>query len=224
VDRRSYGQYCSLARALDAIGERWTLLVVRDLLLGPKRFTDLLEGLPGIGRNLLAARLRHLEAEGVVTRRYLPPPAASHVYELTADGVELGLALAPLARWGAQRLGARRPDELFRPVWIAMAMSASADLQAALGVRETYQLEVDGDVFHVRVDDGRVEPRSHPAEHPDVIIRMDTDTLVAILSRTLSPLEALTSGRLTIEGPLDAFRRCVEIFTTPAPPPVASPR
>src|SRR3954453_11339680 len=115
MDGRRYGQYCSLAYALDVVGERWTLLIVRDLLLGPKRFTDLLDGLPGIGRNLLAARLRHLEAEGVVRRSVLPPPAASRVYELTEDGIELGLALAPLSRWGAKRMGMRRDDELFRP-------------------------------------------------------------------------------------------------------------
>ena len=213
VDRRSYGQYCSLARALDAVGERWTLLVVRDLLLGPKRFTDLLDGLPGIGRNLLSARLRHLEAEGVVRRSVLPPPAASRVYELTEDGVELGLALAPLSRWGARRLGRRRREELFRPVWIAMAMSAAADMEAARGVRETYQLEVDGDVFHVRVDDGRVQPFARPAEHPDVVIRMDTDALVDILSGEQSPLDVLSAGRMAIEGPMDAFQRCVRIFT-----------
>src|ERR687888_24922 len=106
--RRSYGQYCTLARALDVIGERWTLLVVRDLVLGPKRFTDLLEGLPGIGRNLLAARLRHLEAEGIVRRTTLPPPAASRVYELTEEGYDLMLATTPLAAWGARRLGRRR--------------------------------------------------------------------------------------------------------------------
>src|SRR5438874_2834358 len=120
MDGRSYGQYCSLAHALDVVGERWTLLVVRDLLLGPKRFTDLLAGLPGIGRNLLAARLRRLEDEGVVRRRTLPAPAGSRVYELTEDGVELGLALAPLARWGAQRTGVRTQDDEVRRGWVAL--------------------------------------------------------------------------------------------------------
>src|SRR3954447_18056755 len=218
MDGCRYGQYCSLAYALDIVGERWTLLVVRDLLLGPKRFTDLLEGLPGIGRNLLTARLRSLEAEGLVHRAELPPPAASKVYALTQDGIELGLALAPLARWGAQRMGTRGEGEHFRPVWIAMAMSASADLEAARGVHEIYQLEVDGDVFHVRVDDGRVVPHAQPAADPTVVIRMATDTLVDILGRTVSPSDALTAGRLTIEGPLESFSRCVTIFMG-APPP-----
>jgi DNA-binding HxlR family transcriptional regulator/putative sterol carrier protein len=212
MDGRRYGQYCSLAYALDVVGERWTLLVVRDLLLGPQRFTDLLDGLPGIGRNLLTARLRSLEAEGLVCRSELPPPAASKVYALTQDGLELGLALAPLARWGAQRMGTRRDDDDFRPVWIAMAMSASADLEAARGVHETYQLEVDNDVFHVRVDNGRVVPHAQPAGDPTVVIRMATDTLVEILGRTISPADALTAGRLTVDGPLESFSRCVAIF------------
>src|SRR4051812_7250861 len=115
MERRTYGQYCALARALDLVGGRGTLLVVRDLIMGPKRFTDLLEGLPGIGRNLLVARLRHLEAEGIVRRATLAPPAASRVYELTDEGRDLAVALGPLTRWGARRLGQQREGELFRP-------------------------------------------------------------------------------------------------------------
>jgi putative sterol carrier protein len=94
-----------------------------------------------------------------------------------------------------------------------MAMSASADLEAARGVREIYQLEVDDDVFHVRVDDGRVEPFARPAERPDVVIRMDTEALVDILSGERSPLDVLGAGRMQIEGPMEAFQRCVTIFT-----------
>src|SRR5205807_10513448 len=123
MNRRSYGQYCSLARALDIVGERWTLLIVRDLQLAPKRFTDLLDGLPGIGRNLLTARLRYLEHEGLIRRRQPSSYPRSVIYELTDDGQELAFALAPLARWGARRLGARDPDELFRPAWTVTAMA-----------------------------------------------------------------------------------------------------
>jgi DNA-binding HxlR family transcriptional regulator len=213
MDARSYGQYCSLARALDVVGERWTLLIVRDLILGPRRFTDLLEGLPGIGRNLLARRLRRLEDEGLVARDVLPPPAASRVYRLTDDGMELAFALGALSRWGARRLGARQPDELFRPPWIAMAMAAAADVEAARDVRETYEVEVDGESFHVRVDDGRVQPHAGPASDPDVTIRMDTQTLVDILGDAITPPEALLARRLTIEGSPDAFQRCLLIFT-----------
>lgn len=212
MDRRSYGQYCALARALDVAGERWTLLVVRDLLLGPKRFTDLLGGLPGIGRNLLTARLRHLEAEGVVRRRTLPPPAASRVYELTDDGRQLGLALGPLTAWGARRLGRRRPDEFFRPSSVVLAMAAFADRGAARGVHETYQFEVDDEAFHLRVDDGRIVPREGSAEHPDLVVRMDSDTFAGLISGGLSSGEALARGRVVMDGPAEAAGNCIAIF------------
>src|SRR5581483_10847231 len=102
--RRSYNQYCGVARALDVVGERWTLLIVRDLLLGPRRYKDLLEGLPGIGTNLLADRLRELEKRGIVKRSVLPPPAGSAVYELTELGTDLGPAVLALGAWGARLL------------------------------------------------------------------------------------------------------------------------
>src|SRR3954465_14659960 len=100
MSKRSYNQHCAMARALDALGERWTLLVIRELLPGPKRYKDLLEGLPGIGTNLLAARLRDLEAAGAIQRRMLPPPAGAVVYELTDSGRELESVVLDLARWG----------------------------------------------------------------------------------------------------------------------------
>jgi DNA-binding HxlR family transcriptional regulator len=212
VAERTYGQYCALARALDLVGDRWTLLIVRELVFGPQRFTDLLAGLPGIGRNLLAARLRDLEREGVIARRTLPPPAASRVYELTEDGRELGLTLGPLTRWGAKRLGERRPDEFFRPSWIAWAMANSADREAARGVRETYQYDVDDDPFYVRVDDGAIEPHAGRAQHADLVVTLGTDTLADILARTLSPFDALHSGRLKIAGPRRTFERSLAIL------------
>src|SRR5919202_4903626 len=102
----SYRQYCAVARGLDLVGERWTLLIVRDLLTGPKRYTDLLAGLPGIGTNLLATRLRELEQHGLVARRVLPPPAGSTVYELTDVGQTLEPVVLALGRWGRRLLGA----------------------------------------------------------------------------------------------------------------------
>lgn len=212
MNRRSYGQYCSLARALDIVGERWTLLIVRDLLLGPKRFSDLLGGLPGIGRNLLTSRLRHLEREGLVTRQRSSSYPRTVAYELTEDGQELALALAPLARWGARRLGALDPDELFRATWTVTAMANAADLDAARGIREAYQIDVDGEVFHVQVDDGRVQPRLGPAEDAAVVIHMDADTNARVVSGAISPLAAAAQGRLRIEGSSEAFQRCLRIF------------
>ena len=210
--RRSYGEYCALARALDLVGERWTLLVVRELILGPKRFTDIAEGLDGAARNLVSDRLRLLESEGVVRRRELPPPAASRVYELTDDAAELVEAMGALTRWGARRLGARRRGEAFRPGWMAMAMAAGADREAARGVRETYQFDVDDEPFVVRIDDGEIRPRTGRAEGPDLVVTMTADTLAALVGDTISPPAALADGLITLDGPREAFVRCVTIL------------
>src|ERR671933_398548 len=111
---RRYQQYCALARTLDVVGDRWTLLIVRELAPGPRRFVDLLDGLPGVSRNLLTGRLRALEGAGIVARRELPPPAARQVYELTDDGLDLADAVRPIIAWGARRLGERMPTDTFR--------------------------------------------------------------------------------------------------------------
>src|SRR5919198_3255075 len=115
MQKRSYDQWCAVARSLDVVGERWTLLIVRDLLIGPKRYSDLLAGLPGIGTNLLAQRLRELEARGLVERSTLPPPAATNVYRLTATGAALEPVVHALGRWGFQFLGLPRPSDAMLP-------------------------------------------------------------------------------------------------------------
>src|ERR671915_1744585 len=131
-----YQQFCALARALDVAGDRWTLLIVRELAPGPRRFTDLVEGLPGISRKVLTERLRQLERDGVIARGELPPPAARQVYALTDDGRDLAEAMAGLIAWGARRLGDRKPTESFRARWAAAGMAALADREAAKGVSE----------------------------------------------------------------------------------------
>ena len=131
-EKRSYGQYCTVARALDVVGERWTLLLVRELSTGPKRFKDLLEGLPGIATNLLAARLKTLEGEGIVRRATLPPPAGSNVYELTELGGSLEPVIVALSRWGARLLDAPREEEDLRAGWAAVAMRSAIGRRVAL--------------------------------------------------------------------------------------------
>src|SRR5687768_4620619 len=133
----AYEQYCALARALDVVGNRWTLLIIRELRPGPRRFTDLLDGLQGISRKLLTERLRDLERDGVIARRELPPPAPRQLYELTEEGGDLATAMAPLAAWGANRLGERQSKEIFRARWVSVAMVGLADREAAKGVSET---------------------------------------------------------------------------------------
>jgi DNA-binding HxlR family transcriptional regulator/putative sterol carrier protein len=220
VSRRSYRQYCAMARALDVLGERWTLLIVRELLTGPKRFKDLLEGLPGIGTNLLAGRLKELEGEGLLRRTTLPPPAGSAVYELTGRGRDLEPVLMGLARWGVDLLGEPRPGEAFKPAWAVQAMKATFRPEVARWVRETYEFRVGEDVFHVRVDDGVSEPEYGPAWEPDLILRTDPDTFLALVSGRTEASDAIEAGRLDIEGDAEALARVGEIFglSTGLPP------
>ena len=208
-----YQQYCGAARALDVIGDRWTLLIVRELRFGPRRFTDLLDGLPGISRPLLIQRLRELEHDGVVVRNELPPPAARQVYELTDDGRDLGEAMLPLVAWGVRRLGSRKPGESFRPQWAALAMAAFADRDAAKGVTEIYEYRVEGLVFHFTVDDGSIQLHDGPAHDPAVILTTDEETWADIASGKITGSSAAAAGALELAGDPQAAARLREIFS-----------
>ena len=207
-----YHQYCALARALEVVDGRWTLLIVRELAPGPRRFTDLLDGLPGISRKLLTDRLRDLEGDGVIARRDLPPPAARQVYELTADGRDLARAMTPLIRWGAARLGELEPGDAFDARWAAVAMVSLADRNAAAGVHETYQYEVGGTAFHFVVDDGEVELRDGDAADPAVVVSADERTFAQIAAGELAASAALARGALTLQGTQRAARRLARIL------------
>ena len=198
--KRSYDQYCTVARALDVVGERWTLLVVRELSTGPKRFKDLLDGLPGIGTNLLTARLKALEGEGIVRRGTLPPPAGSNVYELTELGRSLEPVIVALSRWGSKLLDVPREEDDLRPGWAAVAIRSAVESEAASGPPRVYEFHIDGEAFHLRVGDGEVETRQGAAQDPDLIIRGETDAFLAVASGRLSPSEAAESGALRVEG------------------------
>lgn len=212
MPKRSYDQYCAVARALDLVGERWTILVVRELLLGPKRYTDLLVGLPGIGPNVLADRLRSMQEAGLVRRRELPPPAASTVYELTPLGSGLRPAVVELMKWGFQFMGVRRRQDRFRPGWLLGAMHAMFRPEAARGVHDTYEFRIDGEAFHIQVDDGEIEVRQGSADDPDFVLTTDLTTFMAIGSRMLEPTEAAATGRAHVTGDLEAGRRSIEIL------------
>lgn len=202
MSRRSYGQYCALAKTLDLVGERWTLLIIRDLMLGPRRYSDLLDGLPGIGTSLLAARLKHLEDEGVVSRRELPPPAASTVYELTRSGGELAEALLPIAVWGVRhRLGAVGRDEYFRVAWPLMAIRELAEGAVPPDLAATYEFRVEGSTAQLRAEGGRLEVRDGPGfGEPDLVVEMGAETFVELGTGRLEPGDALAGGRVQIEG------------------------
>jgi len=216
VPGRSYNQYCALARALDVVGERWTLLLVRELLLGPKRYKHLLAGLPGIGTNLLADRLRRLEHAGIVRRSILPPPAGSPVYELTDLGRGLEAAVFALGRWGAYFLQPRKESDAADPGWFFVSIRATFRPEAAAELRESYEFRIDGSPFYARVERGRAETSQGHADDPDVVVTTDLENFIALLSRQLSPGEAVARGRARLEGDEAALERFVEIFAWPS--------
>ena len=207
VTSRSYDQFCGVARALDLVGERWALLIVRDLVLGPKRFTDLRRGLPGIGTNVLAARLKELERAGVVQRRLLPPPAASSVYELTEYGRDVEGPLLALGRWGAKSLGAREPWQALRSEWLAVALKAFFRPEATAGLRATVALRFDDAAFRARIDDGSLAIEESTEDSADLTLSTDVETLIGYLAGAGVPVAALAA-----EGDTALLARLPEIF------------
>jgi len=212
---RAYEQHCSLAHALDLVGERWTLLIVRELLAGPRRYTDLRDGLVGVPTNVLAARLREMEGNELVRRRRLDPPAASVVvYELTDEGASLGDAVVELARWGMRTLPTTTHGRPFRALWLMLALRASFDAAAAVGVSESYEFDVEGDgVVRFEVADGEGRAHMGPAIDPVVRIAADAETLVALTAGDLAGVDAGARGaRIRIEGDSAALERMRRIL------------
>lgn len=203
MGKRSYQQFCTLALALDVVGERWTLLVIRELLTGPKRFTDLLNGLPGIGTNLLSARLKQMESYDLITRGHLPPPAASNVYELTEVGKSLDQTISALAHWGASVIAQKRVTrqaQYFKAGWMMLAMKYIYNEELALSMHGTYEIGVDDEVMHVIVKDGKVEPRLGPADSPSFSVSMDLETYKAMLLMEYSLEELIAQGKIQVKG------------------------
>ncbi len=182
ISERTYNQYCGVARALDLIGERWALLVVRELALGPKRFTDLRQGLPGIATNVLSLRLRQLERDGIVGRRQLPPPAPAQVYELTPHGRELVPIMLALGRWGANTMGPRSAEQAIRAEWLALALKAFFDPRAAEGLSATIGLVLDGALFTLQLDEGVLEVSPGVNVPVDLTIETDPEILIQFLA------------------------------------------
>ena len=196
---RRYDQYCPVCHALDLVGERWSLVIVRELLKGPKRYTDLIDGMPGVGTNILAARLRDLEAGGIVQKRKLPPPAASTVYELTEYGRELEEPLYALARWGARSLPPPPKDEDLYPDWGLNAFAALLDPHAARGLTSTYVVRVADDVYTVRLEDSTVHVEVGAADEADLDFATGRETFFGLASGELDPRATLADGDVTVE-------------------------
>jgi len=209
VTAKTYDQYCAVAKALDLVGERWTLLVVRELLSGPKRYTDLMDGIPGIATDMLAARLKTLEEAELVEKRTLPPPAASTIYELTSAGRRLEPVVRELAKFGYRFLG--EPEgEAFRVQWLVLPLRMMFRPQEAIGPPLVVQFETDHGAMHVRIENGTMETTVGPAGAPDVVIHADKQTLAAIVGKREAEKEAMASGRLRTTGKKDNIKRALK--------------
>jgi DNA-binding HxlR family transcriptional regulator len=216
MSRRSYNQYCGLAYALDIIGERWTLLIVRELIPGPRRFTDLMEGLPGISTNLLSERLKSLEQQGVIGRRVLPPPAASTVYELTALGQGLEDALLELGRWGSHFVPASAGEAALLNVGsYALTLKTFFRPEQARGIAETYELRIEDEVLQVRIEAGEIQVQQGEALSADAVFYTDVPTYLGLLTGQIWPEEAVSSGLLQIDGDPRALNRFLELCGVP---------
>ena len=214
--KRTYGDQCGVARALDLVGERWALLVVRELLFGPKRFTDLRAGLPNLGPDVLSQRLRDLEAAGILRRRTLDPPAAAKVYELTERGRELERVLIELGRWGAS---APFPsaDAVFGANSMVLALKTVFDGERANGLDAGYELTLGSERFAIEISGGRIELRRGAVEDAEVKIATETGVLAELLWRGKSLDDALAAGVITIDGSKRAAKRFFGLFPVPAP-------
>jgi DNA-binding HxlR family transcriptional regulator len=214
--KRTYGDACGIARALDAVGERWALMIVRELLLGPKRFTDIRAGLPSLSADVLAARLRELEATGIVARRVLPPPAASQVYELTPAGHALEPVVIALGRWGGANLP-RSPEGTGMSLDAAMlSFPTLFDPALAGDLDATVLLRVGPERFVARVADGPFKVERGDAGEFDAAIDADPRTLLDVAHGRRELDDALGSGDLRIEGDASVGRRFLGLFPIPA--------
>ena len=216
---RTYGQFCGLARALEIVGERWSMLVIRDLVLGPKRYTDLKRGLPRIPAGILSSRLNELEAAGVVRRRVLPQLEAGLVYELTEYGSELDHILLDLALWGARSLGYPKDGEVFTTDAAILALYTTFQEDAAKGVNVTYVLRhSDSLIVHAMVDDGalKVGTGDHPAA--DLVIEPRGPELIDLVNGDLTAAEAMASGRVRIDGEFAYLELFTKLFRIPPKP------
>ncbi len=204
---RSYGQYCAVARSLDVIGDRWTLLIVRELLLrGPSRYTDLRDGLSGIATNLLADRLRDLEAAGVVAREVAPPPIASTLYSLTERGLELQPLVTELIRWGKPLMAEPSVGEEFRARWLGPAAETLLHDSSPGEPPATLELRSGDESLQLEIADGAVRPRAERRGRPDAVLSGDPHAIVLTLFGGLD-LDLAADQGLIFEGDRAALER-----------------
>jgi DNA-binding HxlR family transcriptional regulator len=203
---RSYQQFCALARALDVIGDRWTLLIVRELLLRPCRYTDLRDGLPGIATNLLAERLRELEAAGIVRREDPEPPVATTLYRLTDRGEQLRPVIHQILRWGAPFMTEPAGSDEFRSRWLVEPMEAMLNRAETEVPDVVVQLDTGDEPLVIEASGGRVRARTGATAEADVVLHGPPDATLGVVMGFLDP--ASPRGRkVTFEGDPAALTR-----------------
>jgi DNA-binding HxlR family transcriptional regulator len=212
---RSYAQLCGIATALDVIGDRWTPLLARDLLLGPLRFGDLAAGLPGIGTNTLAARLKQLETSGVVRRRLLPLPDGGTVYELTPYGRELEPILLALGRWGTRRMGDLPHDVATRSRWLVAAMLAFHDEGRRVARPTTWELRLTDGAFTVSAQDTTLTVTAGAPDRADLTITTEDEQLHRLLTGQLTLEQGLATGAISVEGDASTLPDLLSLFAFP---------
>ncbi|MER5262164.1 winged helix-turn-helix transcriptional regulator [Actinosynnema sp. NPDC002837] len=218
--KRKYDDGCATAHALDLVGERWALLIVRELLFGPKRFTDLRTGMPGASPNVLSHRLRELEEFGVVRRRKLPPPAAAWVYELTAWGRELEPVITSLGRWGG-RSPSLRHDAAISVDSLMLALKTLFDPGRADGFTADLVLRLGEDSFRVQLSVDRIWITRGELDHPQAVIETDPATLNALIWSGRGLSEAIEAGDVELTGSRERVERFLGLFPLPEPAVVA---
>jgi DNA-binding HxlR family transcriptional regulator len=213
MKRRDFGQYCGLARALELVGERWALLIIRDLAVRPHRYTDLLDGLPGIPTNMLSTRLKELEQAGVIERRIAPAPQRGIVYALTPDGCGLEPAVLALGQWGTLQLGDPRPGDIVTPESLTMTMRAAFNPDAAKGLTVAWEIRAADIVVHAVVADASLQAGVGPSPvSPDLVITFAPDDGLPSL-RAL--IQAAKCGLVTLSGRRNLLNTFVTTFAYP---------
>jgi DNA-binding HxlR family transcriptional regulator len=216
VGRRKYEEGCAVSHALDLIGERWALVVVRELLLGPKRFTDLRAGMPGASPDVLAQRLRELQEAGVVRQHKLPPPAGSQVYELTDWGAELEPVVTHLGRWGSH--SPSMPYDADRSIdSLVLSLRALFDRRAAQGFNATIALRLGENHFSIKIADGQLQLARGEAEQATATLDTNPQTLAALLYGGRPLDDVLRTGEVTIAGEAAVAARFLRLFPLPEP-------
>ncbi len=213
MSSRNYGQSCSIAKFLDRLGSRWALLIIRDLLIGPRRFKDLLAGMPGSGPNLLADRLRDLQEQDII-EKVAAPGDGSATYVLTEKGNALEPVVLAMARWGLRYLREEQTEyETSRPDLLVVAFRAAFRPEHAKGVHETYEFRVDEVIFFAEINNGNLKTGLGTATRPAFVLTTDSGTFEKIVNGAVDVIDTQERCLLEISGDQDAYARCVRIFS-----------